>query len=98
MLTILVRESYDIVTPESAEDGDAAERGWIDEDGTEYTFRELVELLEGTEPSSGQFHEGLWYSRTLDQNPRDASYETRAYHLVNASLRVQRRLYSVLNS
>jgi len=27
------RVSYEIVTPESAEDGDVAERGWIDEEG-----------------------------------------------------------------
>lgn len=32
-----IRISYEIVTPESAADGDAAERGWIDEEGREIT-------------------------------------------------------------
>lgn len=30
-----IRVSYEIVTPESAAEGDAAERGWEDEEGTE---------------------------------------------------------------
>lgn len=40
---IQIRTTFEIITPESAEDGEAAERGWIDEAGTEYGFRELVE-------------------------------------------------------
>lgn len=29
-----IRKSFEVVTPESAEQGDAAERGWEDEEGT----------------------------------------------------------------
>lgn len=32
-MTRLIRISYEVITPESAELGEVAERGWIDEDG-----------------------------------------------------------------
>lgn len=32
-MTRLIRISYEVITPESAEMGDASERGWIDEEG-----------------------------------------------------------------
>ena len=43
---ITIRTTYGLVTPQSLEMGDYAEQGFIDEEGTEYTFAELVELLE----------------------------------------------------
>lgn len=48
---ILVTQCFEIVTHESAEDGAAAESGFIEED-ISYSFRELVEALRGGEPSS----------------------------------------------
>jgi hypothetical protein len=48
---ILCNITFEIVTPESAADGDAAERGFISE-GQPFTFRELVEWMRGGEPSS----------------------------------------------
>jgi len=30
-----IRQSYDVVTPKSARNGDYAENGWIDEEGAE---------------------------------------------------------------
>ena len=49
---IQIRTTFEIITPESAEVGEAAERGWIDETGTEYGFRELVALARSGEASS----------------------------------------------
>lgn len=50
--TILVNRTFATVTPESAELGDFADSGF-DFENQEYTFRELVELMENhPEPSS----------------------------------------------
>jgi hypothetical protein len=48
---ILIHRTFEIVTPESAEHGDAAERGFIVE-SVPYGFRELVQALKGGEPSA----------------------------------------------
>lgn len=50
-MTILINRTFEIVTEESAEDGDCAESGFLSQDEP-VTFKELVELLEGGEPSS----------------------------------------------
>lgn len=55
----LIRTTYEVVTEESAAEGEAEERGWIDEDGTEFTVTEAIEKLEGCEPSSSAFHPGV---------------------------------------
>lgn len=73
---VIVRETYEIVTPESAELGDAEERGFIDEVGTDYTFRELVELLECTEFSGGDWFTAYDY----DTDYRSGAVESRSYH------------------
>ena len=61
---LAIRRTFEVITPESAERGDADRRGWTDTHGYEYasdpaaapepervTFRELLDLLDGTEPS-----------------------------------------------
>lgn len=74
----IITTTYQIVTPESAEDGDYAEQGWEDEDGEsmlpdEYDIEDnitavdkAVEFLKNkkytTEPSSSDFHVGISYS------------------------------------
>ena len=54
---LAIRRTFEVVTPESAEYGDAERRGWTDAYGAEYdeppepervTFRELLDVLEGT--------------------------------------------------
>jgi len=97
-MQILVRETYEIFTPESVEDGEAAERGFIDEDGSHFTFRELVELLTGSEASSSHYHAGVWYTKHGEADCRTGATENRSYHLVGASERVQRRLFAVVSS
>lgn len=95
MATCVIRETYEIITPESAEEGDADERGWIDEEGTEHTFREAYEACKGAEASSSMFHTGLWYTHYGSQDMHTGGYENRSLHL-EASERFQRRLYRAL--
>jgi hypothetical protein len=48
---IKVNITYSIITPESAETGDFAELGFESE-GEEMSFEEIIEWMEGGEPSS----------------------------------------------
>ena len=54
-MEFLVSKTYSQVTPESAEDGDFSDCGFVWED-VPYTFRELVELLDSREWS---FEDGI---------------------------------------
>lgn len=83
----LIRTTYEIVTEESAVDGEAAEQGWEDEEGTEYTVHVAISLLRGMEPSSTWFHSGIWYTSYGDQDPRDGSTTSTSYHLVTRGVR-----------
>ena len=85
---IKIRETYEIYTPESVEAGDAEERGWIDEEGTTYTFSELVELLRCCEASSSRPTIGMWATNyEYGHGTRDywekGIEETRSYHPVS---------------
>jgi len=82
--------SYDIITPESAEDGDVSERGWENEDGIvmEDEGRGLATATanmlrrEGaTEASSSTFHSGVWYTEHGDRDPMTGEQRNRAFHL-----------------
>lgn len=94
----LIRVSYSVVTHESAEVGDCAETGWVDETGTEHTLREAVGLLRGMEPSSTSYHKGVWYSNPDHSEDFLTGARTeRAYH-IDADERFQRRLYHLVTS
>ncbi len=77
------RVTYDIVTPESAEDGDVAESGyysrggWKHEDPSEWTLREVV-----TQFGYGGFEDGgsSFYSATSDTNYRTGEDTSYAVH------------------
>ena len=90
----LIRTTYEIVTPESAEEGDADERGWIDEDGEEYSVKEAAEFLIGTEPSSSFFHSGIWYTHYgYDTDFETGGEESRSYHLTKFSPEDEKLIY-----
>jgi hypothetical protein len=76
--------TYEIVTAESAEHGEADEHGFIEQD-TEYTFREVVELLRYGQPScspaSGAPYE--WITHYGEQDYRSGDYENRSVHFSN---------------
>jgi hypothetical protein len=89
---VRIYETYEIVTPESAEHGDADERGFIipgnlpvtDKPAapTAYTFRELIKVLEGTQASTTgekRFHD--WATcEEWRKDFRTGAIESRSYH------------------
>lgn len=92
--------SYEIVTEESAEYGDAAERGWEDEDGIEFdSIGELIEYLDDNgpmEPSSSFFHENVWYTGPVihDRNYFEkGEHKTLSYFVKDATLEEQETIY-----
>lgn len=78
---IWIRTTYEVVTPESAECGDIEERGWVDAQGSEYSFRDLVALLARCEPSASAPGPHLWvteYDYQVDYET--GAREQRNYH------------------
>jgi hypothetical protein len=79
---ILISRTFEVVTPESAEDGDVAESGFLVESES-VTFRELVSLMESHPnpscyPPRGEAYE--WLSSHPETNYRDASETTESLH------------------
>ncbi len=83
----LIQTTYQIVTEESAVDGEAAEEGWEDEEGTNYTVHAAISLLRGAEPSCSEFYPGVWYTIVEEQDYRDGSTTSTSYHLVTRGVR-----------
>ena len=54
-------ETFATITPESASYGDYDETGFIDEN-LESDFRDMVDLLQGTEPSCSNIEQASWFS------------------------------------
>ena len=80
---IWIRTTYEVVTPESAEYGDVDERGWVDAQGSEYSFRDLVALVACCEPSATVPASSLWvtdYEYRVDYIT--GACEQRSYHPV----------------
>ena len=79
---ILISRTFEVVTPESAEEGEVAESGFLAE--SEFvTFRELVSLMESHPnpscyPPSGD--SGEWLSSYPSQDYRDCSETTESLH------------------
>ena len=97
----LIRTSFEVVTEESAAEGDAAERGWVDEDGEVLGVTAAIEWLRSKgplEPSSSQFHKGIWYSGPSEQDMHTGEWYQEAYHLAGYTEAQQRRIYSALFS
>jgi hypothetical protein len=84
-----IATSYDLVTPESAEEGDIAESGWVDEEGESMDGDEDVTPVEaaiaflrrlGVYPSASCFYAGcVWYIGQPDLDFRTGAEETRSY-------------------
>jgi len=71
--------TYEIIDEESASYGDAKERGFEDENA-ESDFRDMVDLLQGTEPSSSPTDSTSWYTHYGEMNCRTGEYENKSYH------------------
>ena len=82
---ILIRTTFEVITSDSAEHGEAAECGWVDEEGTEYGFRELVELARSGEVSSSSPAPSAWLTvYKYDEDYSTGAVENRSYHPVSA--------------
>lgn len=79
---ILISRTYEIVTHESAEDGEVAEHGFLSEDEP-CTFREIVEAMRGySHPSCshGTGDTAEWFSTEAEQDMLDGSYRIESLH------------------
>lgn len=79
---ILISRTYEIVTPESAENGDVSESGFLVESES-VTFRELVSLMESHPIPSNSHPKGTqweWLSSYPSQDYRDCSETTESLH------------------
>lgn len=79
---ILISRTFDVVTPESAEDCESAESGFLVESES-VTFRELVSLMKSHPnpscyPARGEAYESL--SSYPETDYRDASERTESLH------------------
>ena len=76
-------ETFEIITPESAADGDVAERGFNVE-SDEATFSELVDMLEGTQPSCSPLpaepSKYIWFTAYGEADFRTGEVENRSFH------------------
>lgn len=79
-MPLLISKTYEVITPESAEDGDIADSGFIFKD-EEWTFRELVERINWGYHNSNRPH-GVpdWLSTEPELDHRDGSYTTYTLH------------------
>lgn len=76
--------TYEIITPESAEEGDVDERGYEHKGLTADSVTDMVRTLRNdgaTEASSSHWHKGLWYTAYGDQDYRDGSTTNRSFHI-----------------
>ena len=101
-----IRTTYEIVTPESAEQGDAEDRGWIDEEGEEIEPSEEEGVAEVAaawlrdkgiaEASSSDFHPGIWYIGHSEQDYSTGAEETHSYHLKGFTSDEEAEVYGLL--
>lgn len=91
-----IRTTFEVVTEESAAEGDAAERGWVDEEGEVLGVEAAIRWLRDKgplEPSSSQFHKGIWYSSEPVPTLENGEWYQEAYHLAGFTEAQQRRIY-----
>ena len=78
---ILISKTFDVVTPESAEDGEAAESGFVYENEP-FTFRELVREIQ-----NGGFTRNCsaWLESYSETDYRTGDVRTEALHFSHAN-------------
>ena len=106
-----IRTSFDIVTPESAQEGDVAESGWIDQEGQPMTpdedeqakgitaVQNAIEWLishNAVHSSASQFHPGIWYSTEPDVDYRTGEEETHNFHLSGFTPEEEKAIWDVV--
>lgn len=91
-----IRTTFEVVTEESAAEGGAAERGWVDEEGEVLGVEAAIKWLRDKGPlgpSSSQFHKGIWYSSEPVPTLENGEWYQEAYHLAGFTEAQQRRIY-----
>ena len=107
----VIKETYQITTPESATLGDYADEGWIDEEGVSMV-PDKWDIEEGSTPadlaveylrdrgvneaSASWFTPDLWYTVHGTQDPQTGGYEDRSFHLAGFTETEQRQIYERL--
>lgn len=93
--------TYQIVTKQSAKQGDFEDQGFYEQDIEFDSIEELAEYIKdncnGLEPSSSVFHKGIYYSSTdaeVDYNDGSETYYS--YHVNNLTELQEKELYSLL--
>jgi hypothetical protein len=83
-MAMTVSRTYQVITPESAEQGDVAESGF-DFQSEPVTFRELIDIIDrdgfrecSYSPVSGSVDE--WLTTYPEQDYRDGSYTSYSLH------------------
>lgn len=105
-----VRISYEVITEDSAWEGAAAERGWDDQKGVPMLDdgEDRDDLIDNTvrflkkngasEPSSSQFHAGVWYTNfDPDIEVRSGKSTYRSYHLVEFTRQEEQEIFNEVN-
>lgn len=102
-----IKTTFTLYTPESIEQGDAAEHGWIDEEGQEIeadpefdetVVGEAVRFLRDVgivEASSSHFHKGVWYSGG-DSDFDTGEIEQRSYHLYDFTVEQEQEIFNLM--
>jgi len=95
-----IKVTYDIVTPESAEQGDFAETGWENQEGEVFdSVEDAIEWLkrEGIDhASSSAFHENIWYTGQEDEDYKTGAVKRLSYHLKGFSKDEQKQVYDAI--
>lgn len=89
--------AYEIVTEDSAEAGDAEDRGWEEQDLEFDSVYELIQymLRKGAtyEQSSKSFHKGIWYSSEPDRDYSTGEDKTLTYHVKGLDIDEEKLVY-----
>lgn len=105
-----IRTAYQIVTEESASQGDFAEQGWGDEDGVLFeenygdpddgAVPSAIRWLQSKgslEPSCTVFHRGIWYSQAdADIDMYSGEHRTESYHLSGFTVLEEHSIFRAL--
>lgn len=87
-MAILVNITYEIVTEESAENGEAEESGFLAEN-SEYTFRELVDALREKFTNASCWpvsaNVNTWFASEPDTDFRTGEVQTESIHYSRAN-------------
>ena len=97
-MPLLVSKTYEIVTPESAEDGEVAESGF-DFENEPFTFRELVQTMRvHYQPSMSHISmdndpQHVWFTSGADTDYLDGSETTTSIHFSRDNLPRMRKYW-----